>query len=193
MLHFNGHHMLPVSWNSRWRTHQHTWGSWGCRALCDIPSGGSLNGFHIPSENTAKKGKSSNWTITQSEFPELTDRKCSHLDLFVGGHGTKDDLRKALRWKHSEADPSDHTAIFDERERLVLPVKIKTCISVRMYLHFISKWDEWWLSTVAPTDQTPAVWCTPWACVAAGERTHSGGRRATSRSSYWASGWGSSR
>lgn len=60
---------------------------------------------------------------------ELTDRaekwQRSHLDLFVGRNGAKDDLREALRRKHPEADPSDHTAIFDEGKRLVLPVEKK--------------------------------------------------------------------
>lgn len=50
-------------------------------------------------------------------------RQRSHLDLFVGRNGAKDDLGEALRRKHPEADASDHTAIFDQGKRLVLPVE----------------------------------------------------------------------
>lgn len=52
-------------------------------------------------------------------------QKRSHLDLLVGCDSTKDDLCKALGWKHPKADPSDHTAIFDQGQCLVLPVKEK--------------------------------------------------------------------
>lgn len=71
--------------------------------------------------------------------------------------------------------------------------KKKRWIVVRRCLHYIPECDKWWWSTVMLTDQRPAVWCTPWACGAAGERTRSGGRRATSGSSCWASGSGSYR
>ena len=43
------------------------------------------------------------------------------------------------------------------------------------------------------TGRTPAGWCTPWACGAAGGRRRSGGPPATSGSSCWASGSASSR
>lgn len=45
----------------------------------------------------------------------------SYLDLLVGRHSAKDDLRETLRREHPKADPPDHAAIFDERQRLVLP------------------------------------------------------------------------
>ena len=45
-----------------------------------------------------------------------------HLDLLIGRHGAEDDLSEALGGKHPEADPPDHPAVLDQRQRLVLPV-----------------------------------------------------------------------
>lgn len=53
-MHLNEPNTLPVSWSSQWRTHQRRWGSWGFHALCDIPSGGSLNGSHNPTTTQLK-------------------------------------------------------------------------------------------------------------------------------------------
>lgn len=61
-----------------------------------------------------KKGKRSKLTNQVAWTHKAEKQKCSHLDLFVGGDGTKDDLCEALRRKHPEADPSDHAAILDQ-------------------------------------------------------------------------------
>lgn len=44
-----------------------------------------------------------------------------YLHLLVGRHGAKDNLRETLRREHPEADPPNHAAVFDQRQRLVLP------------------------------------------------------------------------
>lgn len=45
-----------------------------------------------------------------------------YLDLLVGGDRTEDDLCESLSGEHPEADPSNHTAIFNQSQGLVLPV-----------------------------------------------------------------------
>ena len=45
-----------------------------------------------------------------------------HLDLLIGRNSAEDDLGEALGGKHPKADPSDHSAILDQRQCLVLPV-----------------------------------------------------------------------
>lgn len=47
-----------------------------------------------------------------------------YLHLLVGRDGAEDDLREALSGKHPETDAANDPAIFDEGERLVLPVEV---------------------------------------------------------------------
>lgn len=61
-----------------------------------------------------RRHKSKLKKIRQHEPTQAMQRKGSHLDLFVGGDGTKDDLCEALRWKHPEADASNHAAVLDQ-------------------------------------------------------------------------------
>lgn len=76
--HSEGHDTLPVSWSSQWRTHQRKWGSWGFHALCDIPSGGSLNGSHNPATTQGKsQNESDNVKDCSFQLP-----KCNDLNLF---------------------------------------------------------------------------------------------------------------
>lgn len=116
----------------------------------------------------------------------LSNRGHPHLDLLIWGDSTEDNFGEPLRWEHSKTDSSNHTSIFDQWQCLVLPVHGEKIVSHRRY-KFNS--EKWWQAKAPPTDQRPAVWCTPWAYEAAGERRHSGGRPATSGSAYWASGW----
>lgn len=62
----------------------------------------------------------------ERRYKQIWDRAkraaVSYLDLLVGGDSTEYDLCEALRGEHPEADPSDHTAIFDQRQSLVLTV-----------------------------------------------------------------------
>lgn len=76
--HSEGRDTLPVSWSSQWRTHQRKWGSWGFHALCDIPSGGSLNGSHNPATTQGKsQNESDNVKDCSFQLP-----KCNDLNLF---------------------------------------------------------------------------------------------------------------
>ncbi len=45
----------------------------------------------------------------------------TYLDLLVWGDRTEDDLCESLSGEHPEADPSNHTAIFNQSQSLVLP------------------------------------------------------------------------
>lgn len=91
--------------------------------------------FHNPERNQSQMltqcFESSN--ITVHDFNELKQglmkyeityeiSSSSHLDLFIGGYSTKNYFCEALRWKHPEADSPNHTAVFDQRQCLVLSV-----------------------------------------------------------------------
>ena len=45
--------------------------------------------------------------------------RTTDLDLFIGGHCTKDDLGEALCWEHAEADTANDVVVFDEGQTLV--------------------------------------------------------------------------
>lgn len=70
-----------------------------------------------------------------------SESSLSDLDLFVGGDGTEDDLRKALGGKHPETDASYHLVVLHQGQALVFP-----SINVNQLEHFNPK----------------AIHCTSW-------------------------------
>lgn len=183
-MHSNGHDTLPVSWSSQWHTHQHRSGSWGFHALCDIPLGGSLNESHNPANTHSQKAEVKR--ACQIALTRL--RKRSALTLTCSLDVTAQKTISVKPWDgniRKQIPPITRPSLIRDSVLCFLSKKKNTKQNSEMNCgQCISECDD---KTIL-TDQRPAEWCTPWACGAAGERTRSGGRRATSGSSYWASG-----
>ncbi len=48
----------------------------------------------------------------------------AYLDLLVGGDSAEDNLGKVLGGEHPKADSANHTTLFDQSQRAMLPVNI---------------------------------------------------------------------
>lgn len=59
------------------------------------------------------------------KYKYKTTSSSSYLDLLVGRYSTEHYFCEALRRKHPEADPTNHTAIFDQRQCLVFSAQRK--------------------------------------------------------------------